>query len=223
MSKIIDRIALIIENKGISTRAFEMSIGASNGMIGRAVSKNTDISAEWLSKIINTYPDVNTEWLLTGNGNIFITKTPKKGDSPIVTENVTSIAPLPKLQKKGTNKQDYSISSRPDKVADSNLDYSTENDKAIPDIVAVVGADNNEGENVTENVFTGWTDAEVSNFIEQKFTEHLMEMFETGRAYPSAIVNKLLEEKDARMRELEKQNWVLQQEVVDQQKKTPAK
>lgn len=75
MSNIIERIALIIESKGLSVRAFELSIGASNGMIGRAISKKTDISAMWLSKIIETYPDVSSKYLLTGNGNIFNTKS----------------------------------------------------------------------------------------------------------------------------------------------------
>ena len=74
MSKIIDRISEIIEDKRLSNRAFEMSIGASNGMIGRAVSKGTDITAEWLSKIIDAYPDINSEWLLTGNGDRYRTK-----------------------------------------------------------------------------------------------------------------------------------------------------
>lgn len=75
MSNIVERIALIVESKGLSVRAFELSIGASNGMIGRAISKKTDISAMWLSKIIETYPDVSSKYLLTGNGNIFNTKS----------------------------------------------------------------------------------------------------------------------------------------------------
>ena len=47
-------------------RAFEQSIGASNGLIGRAINKNSDISASWVSKIIETYPELDINWLLTG-------------------------------------------------------------------------------------------------------------------------------------------------------------
>lgn len=68
--KIIERIAQIISSNALSVRAFEIKIGASNGMIGRAISKKTDISAEWLSKIIEILPSTNAEWLLTGRGDM---------------------------------------------------------------------------------------------------------------------------------------------------------
>ena len=77
MSSIIERIGEFIKAKEISIRAFELSIGASNGSIGRAIAKNKDIGISWLSIIIDKYPDLNTDWLLTGRGNIFATKTPK--------------------------------------------------------------------------------------------------------------------------------------------------
>lgn len=68
--KIIERIASIIGAYKTSVRAFELKIGASNGMIGRAILKKTDISAEWLSKIIEVFPDVSSHWLLTGEGDM---------------------------------------------------------------------------------------------------------------------------------------------------------
>lgn len=68
--KIVERIAQIISNYTLSVRAFEIKIGASNGMIGRAISKKTDISAEWLSKIIEMFPTINSEWLITGEGEM---------------------------------------------------------------------------------------------------------------------------------------------------------
>lgn len=71
MSNIVERIRYIIDNKSLSVRAFEMSIGASNGLIGRAISKNTDINAVWLSKIVEAYPEINSEWLLSGRGGIY--------------------------------------------------------------------------------------------------------------------------------------------------------
>lgn len=92
MPKIADRIAQIIKDKGISTRAFEMSIGASNGMIGRAVAKNTDIMSEWLSKIIEVYADISPEWLLTGNGPMLRDERPAPAVDP--TEQAREIALL---------------------------------------------------------------------------------------------------------------------------------
>jgi phage repressor protein C with HTH and peptisase S24 domain len=100
MSKIVERIALILENKGLSVRAFEINIGASNGMIGRAIAKNTDISAQWLSKIIEIYPDVNANWLLTGKGEIFATKTPQKVSDENPNRNPIQNPNFPNLQKR---------------------------------------------------------------------------------------------------------------------------
>ena len=114
MQKIIDRIAYFIKSEGISGRSFEGAIGASNGLISRAIKKGTDISAEWLSKIIDTFPSINPEWLLTGKGDMLvsqenisekkdISKTTKKGNNEIVPEIVPKIVPNRKLQKKGTS------------------------------------------------------------------------------------------------------------------------
>ena len=103
MSNIIERIGEFIKAKEISIRAFELSIGASNGSIGRAIAKNKDIGISWLSIIIDKYPDLNTDWLLTGRGNIFATKTPKFGDNINVPKIVPKNVPIRKLQNLGTN------------------------------------------------------------------------------------------------------------------------
>lgn len=103
MSKIIERIAFLIKTKGVSTRAFELSIGASNGMIGRAVLKGTDINAEWLSKIIDAYPDVNADWLLTGEGEIFKTKSTEKVIKSNDNLNDNQFDNKRKVQKKLSN------------------------------------------------------------------------------------------------------------------------
>lgn len=86
MSSIIERVGQYVTSKGLSMRAFEQSIGASNGAIGRAVSKKTDIGTVWLSKIIDTYPEVNAIWLVTGKGDMLNTPpqpTPAHDEAPI--------------------------------------------------------------------------------------------------------------------------------------------
>lgn len=71
MTNISDRIAILIKEKGISTRALEQAIGCSNGVISRCISKGTDISSLWVSKIIEIHNDINPTWLLTGKGDIY--------------------------------------------------------------------------------------------------------------------------------------------------------
>lgn len=70
MGNISDRIAQIIKKEGISTRAFEQQIGCSNGVISKCINKGTDISSQWVSKIIETYSEVDPKWLLTGEGSM---------------------------------------------------------------------------------------------------------------------------------------------------------
>ncbi len=79
MTKISERIALIIENKGISVRSVEQSIGCSNGVISRCLSKGTDISSLWASKIIEIFQDISAEWLLTGEGTM-LKENKEEGD-----------------------------------------------------------------------------------------------------------------------------------------------
>ena len=40
------RLEQFIKNQGFSVRAFEISIGASDGMIRRAIKNNTDIQSK---------------------------------------------------------------------------------------------------------------------------------------------------------------------------------
>lgn len=70
----IDRLQQFIENEGLSVRAFEQSISASDGMIRRAINNKTDIQSKWLTSIAENYPHLNIEWLVTGKGNMLNTK-----------------------------------------------------------------------------------------------------------------------------------------------------
>lgn len=71
MSNISETIDSLLKAKGLSTRAFEQKIGCSNGVIARCIAKGSDISSQWVSKIIEIYPDINPFWLLTGQGEMF--------------------------------------------------------------------------------------------------------------------------------------------------------
>ena len=67
---LIQRIKQIIDYEGISISAFEQKIGASDGMIRRAVKNNTDIQSKWLTLICDNYHEINIEWLIVGNGSM---------------------------------------------------------------------------------------------------------------------------------------------------------
>jgi phage repressor protein C with HTH and peptisase S24 domain len=83
MKNILLQIAKIAENENITIGAMERIIGASKGVLSRAINNNTDIQSKWIQIILQTYPKYNPEWVVTGEGNIY------KGElSPIHNDKV---------------------------------------------------------------------------------------------------------------------------------------
>lgn len=68
--KIIDRLSEYIEYKNISLNAFDKSIGASNGYIGRQIKNKASVGGDVIEKIYRIYTDINLEWLITGQGSM---------------------------------------------------------------------------------------------------------------------------------------------------------
>ena len=70
MGNILSRIQEIASNEGITIGAMERTIGASKGVLSRAINNGTDIQAKWLSIIVENYPRYSTGWLITGAGSM---------------------------------------------------------------------------------------------------------------------------------------------------------
>ena len=70
MSLILKRVTQIAKNEGIAITALEKKIGASKGVLSRAINKGTDIQAKWLRAVVENYPRYSADWLLTGNGEM---------------------------------------------------------------------------------------------------------------------------------------------------------
>ncbi len=70
MEKILDRVGKFADFKGVSMNAFERSIGASKGVLSRAISQKTDIQSKWLEAIVENYPEISPAWLLAGEGSM---------------------------------------------------------------------------------------------------------------------------------------------------------
>lgn len=71
----IQRLSQFIEKMHISIRSFEQAIGASNGMIRKAIANNTDIQSKWVTAIVENFPQLDIRWLLTGEGEMLRTET----------------------------------------------------------------------------------------------------------------------------------------------------
>lgn len=75
MRTILERILEIANNENITITALEKKIGASAGVLSRAIRNNTDIQAKWVQSIIENYPLYNANWLLTGEGSVLKTES----------------------------------------------------------------------------------------------------------------------------------------------------
>lgn len=71
MSNILSRIEEIAKTEGLSITAFERTIGASKGVLSRAINNGTDIQSKWIQTIVENYPRYSPKWLLTGVGEMF--------------------------------------------------------------------------------------------------------------------------------------------------------
>lgn len=70
MCKILPRLKLLAENEGITIGALERIIGASKGVLSRALANGTDIQSKWLEAVVENYPQYSEQWLLTGSGDM---------------------------------------------------------------------------------------------------------------------------------------------------------
>lgn len=87
MGTILSRIQEISSKEGITIGAMERSIGASKGVLSRAIANGTDIQSKWIQKIADNYPDYSSEWLLTGKGGMIKSNIITLGDVVGSTQN----------------------------------------------------------------------------------------------------------------------------------------
>ena len=74
MCRILPRIKQIALNEGITIGALERIIGASKGVLSRAIANGTDIQSKWLEAIVENYPQYSAQWILTGVGDMLQAK-----------------------------------------------------------------------------------------------------------------------------------------------------
>ena len=77
MSNLLLRIQALAESEGITITALERSLGASKGVISRAIKYGTDIQAKWVCLIVENYPHISADWLLKAEMNQLKSKLEK--------------------------------------------------------------------------------------------------------------------------------------------------
>lgn len=82
MCNILTQIKKVADNEGIPIGTLEKKIGASKGVLSRAINNGTDIQSKWLRQIVENYPQYNPKWLLTGEGDML--SAPQVSMSPSI-------------------------------------------------------------------------------------------------------------------------------------------
>lgn len=94
MDNILEVFIKVSKNEGITITKLEQVIGASKGVLSRAIANNSDIQAKWLLKLVENYPHYNSEWLLTGRGSVLKKETEKSYYSINFEKETTKEIPL---------------------------------------------------------------------------------------------------------------------------------
>lgn len=83
-----ERLKTFISSVNLTNAAFEKSLGLSNGYIN---SMRKGLGYDKLEQISNLYTDLNMGWLLTGEGEMLKSSSPKEESAPITNERLLSI------------------------------------------------------------------------------------------------------------------------------------
>ena len=65
--------------EGLAIGTLERQIGASKGVLSRAINNGTDIQSKWLQILVENYPQYSPRWLLTGRGEM-LAQTKKQAE-----------------------------------------------------------------------------------------------------------------------------------------------
>lgn len=68
--KIITRLFIYLQHKGIPHTRFEKEIGLSNGYLNTQLKRNSDLGESVIRKIVDNCLDMDMIWLITGRGSM---------------------------------------------------------------------------------------------------------------------------------------------------------
>lgn len=92
--KIIQRLYLYINEKGLRPAEFERLIGVSNGYISKMHIRLSDIGEGVLLQIIENCPDLNPMWLVLGKGEMLINPIEHSIPEPVLHKLINEIKVL---------------------------------------------------------------------------------------------------------------------------------
>ena len=86
-----DRLALFIQQTGLSNNKFGERVGMSGAQISYMVSARKKFGVDKLLNIFNEFPELNAEWLIKGRGEMFLPTDPAPAQTHIIPDHRTTL------------------------------------------------------------------------------------------------------------------------------------
>ncbi|MFD2941020.1 hypothetical protein [Flavobacterium notoginsengisoli] len=117
MNGILKNFKQIAENEGITISKLELIIGASKGVLSRAIANNSDIQSKWISKIVEIYPNYNCEWLIKNEGPMIKNENIHCSESQTIEEKAINYKELAESRKETIESMKKQILYLEEKIA----------------------------------------------------------------------------------------------------------
>ncbi|MDN3595289.1 hypothetical protein [Zunongwangia endophytica] len=95
MENILDIFTAVAEAEGLKIGSLEKSIGASKGVLSRAINKGTDVQSKWLFALVEKYPQYDYQQMLKGEFSTHTkTETESEKNLPVPYQGKNDISNL---------------------------------------------------------------------------------------------------------------------------------
>ena len=216
-TEISERISKLLDYLGVTANAFAVALGYKRAQtIYDIINGKSAPSFIFFNKfLLSEYSDkINVIWLLTGQGEIFKTKTPEK----VIKQNDDIFDDVfddkRKLRKTSSNKQYKITGNTPSIAAENQAPYqSSQSQRGKGRIIdsSYLEIEIPPERRGIRNMFSGFTDEEIEKAMSEEFVNNVLEMFKTGEAVsPSTMkdtINEIVKQKDAEINELRAKLW----------------
>ena len=95
----------ISQKKDITFSALERELSLSNGAIGTAIKRKSQIKQTTIDKLLTLYPDLNKKWVLTGEGSPFF----EEENNNMVSDSGQAYNATNPATDAGFDKQNYDL------------------------------------------------------------------------------------------------------------------
>lgn len=113
-----DRIAQIIDYKGLTPSKFADIIGIQRSRISHIMSGRNNASIDVVTKIVNKFPEIELKWLMTGEGEMLSSNINLFSEEPAYNnyEEITNYESDEELKASNTYKEKHIFQSSDKKI-----------------------------------------------------------------------------------------------------------